>query len=168
MSEIKFLDGQPLLKGIGVTPIDDIRALSGLDYIKGILEGEFPVPGMGMTLQFRLCEVEKGLAVFTGVPSADYLNLMGTIHGGYAATFLDSALGCCVQTLCPPGFASTSAELKVNFVRPILPTTGRLYCRGTVVHPGRQLATAEARLTDEAGKLFAHGTQTCLLFKLPD
>ena len=168
MSETELLDGQPVPQGFGIANIEDIRSLSGLDYLQGIVDGKFPAPPIGRALQFRLCEVGEGLAVFTGVPSADYLNPMGTVHGGYAATLLDSALGCCVQTLCPAGFASTSVELKVNFVRPIRPETGRLFCRGTVLHPGRQLATCEAKLTDEAGKLFAHGTQTCSVFKIPD
>ena len=164
----KLLDGQPLPQGFGVVDINDIRSLSGLEYLRGIVDGKFPAPTIGKTLQFRLCEVSEGVAVFTGVPTGDYLNPMGTVHGGYAATLLDSALACCVQTLCPAGYASTSVELKVNFVRPITAGTGRLYCRGTVIHPGRQIATSEAKLTDEAGKLYAHGTQTCSVFKIPD
>lgn len=162
-----MLDGIPIPMGFGVAKIEDIRRLSGLDYLRGIIDKKFPAPTIGKTLQFRLCEVGEGLAVFTGIPTTDYLNPMGTVHGGYAATLLDSALACCVQTLCPVGYASTSVELKVNFVRPITPKTGRLYCRGSVIHPGRQLATAEAKLTDENGKLFAHGTQTCSVFKIP-
>ncbi|MEL6745901.1 MAG: PaaI family thioesterase [Pseudomonadota bacterium] len=103
---------------------------------------------------------------FTGVPTADYMNPIGTVHGGWAATILDSALACAVHTLAPVGHASTSVELKVNFVRPIQPNTGRVFCKGTVIHPGRQLATSEAKLVTEGGKLLAHGTQTCSIFKL--
>jgi len=168
MTELETLDGQPLQRGFGVASIEEIRAISGIEYLRGVMEGKFPAPTIGRTLQFRLCEVGEGLAVFTGIPTEDYMNPMGTVHGGYAATLLDSALACSVHSLCPVGYASTSVELKINFVRPITPQTGRVYCRGTVVHPGRQLATAEARLVDEVGKLYAHGTQTCSVFKLPE
>ncbi len=161
-------DDGPKQRKVGIVNMNDIREVSGLEYLRGIAEGRFPVPAMGRTLKFHLSEVGEGLAVFTGIPDADCLNPMGTVHGGYAATLLDSALACAVQTLCPPGYASTSIELKVNFVRPIKVDTGRLICRGNVVHPGRQIATSEAKLTNEAGKLFAHGTQTCSVFRIPD
>ena len=167
MASPELLDGRPVPAGFGKVSLPDIANLSGLEFLQGILDGKFPAPTMGRALQFRLLEVGEGLAVFTGVPTADSLNPMGTVHGGYAATLLDSALGCCVQTLCPAGYASTSVELKVNFVRPITPEVGRLICRGTVVHPGRQIATCEARLVGENGKLYAHGSQTCSIFKLP-
>lgn len=166
MAEEEFIDGQPLQRGFGVASIEEIRAISGLEFLRGVMEGKFPAPTMCRALQFRFCEIEEGTAVVTGIPTQDYMNPIGTVHGGYAATLLDSALACSIHTLCPAGYASTSVELKVNFVRPITPQTGRVYCRGTVIHPGRQLATAEARLVDEAGKLYAHGTQTCSVFKL--
>ena len=165
---MEMLDGHPMPQDFGIGDMAKIRTLSGLDYLKGIVEGTFPAPTIGRALQFRLCEVSEGVAVFTGVPTDDYLNPIGTVHGGYSATLLDSALACAVHSLCPVGYASTSVELKVNFVRAISPSTGRLYCRGTVIHPGRQLATSEAKLTDENGKLYAHGTQTCSIFKLPE
>ena len=168
MSDVEMLDGQPLPQGFGVATMEEIGRMSGLDYLSGILAGDFPAPPIGRALQFRLFEVSEGAVTFTGVPSADYLNPIGTVHGGYAATLLDSALACCVQTLCPVGYASTSIELKVNFVRPITPSTGRLFSRAEVVHPGRMIATSQARLEDENGKLFAHGSQTCSIFKIPD
>ena len=161
------LDGVKVPKGFGTVEHKEIAALSGLEFLKGIVEGRFCAPEMSRVLQFRLIEAGEGFCTFTGVPRAEYLNPMGTVHGGYAATLLDSALGCCVHTVCAPGFASTSVELKVNFVRPISPQTGRVYARARVVHPGRQLATAEARLEGENGKLYAHGTQTCSIFKIP-
>ena len=168
MPEVELLDGMEVPKGFGVASMEEIRALSGLDYLRGVMNGDFPAPPIGRALQFRLYEVNEGEVVFTGVPTQDYLNPIGTVHGGYAATLLDSALACCVQTLCPVGYASTSVELKVNFVRPIMPNTGRVYARASVIHPGRQIATAEARLEDKNGKLFAHGSQTCSVFKIPD
>ena len=167
MRVTEYLDGVELKRGYGITDVAEISQLSGLDYLRGIVEGEYPAPKIGRALQFRLFDVGEGFATFTGVPSDDHLNPMGQVHGGYTATLLDSALACAVQTLCPVGFASTSVELKVNFVRPITPATGRLFAYGKVVHPGRQIATSEARLEDENGKLFAHGTQTCSVFKLP-
>ncbi|MEL7229113.1 MAG: PaaI family thioesterase [Pseudomonadota bacterium] len=161
------LDGRPCPQGFGHATMAEMAALSGLDYLQAIVDGKFPAPTIGRALQYRLYEVGEGYANFTGVPTEDYMNPIGTVHGGYAATLLDSALACAVQTLCPVGYASTSVELKLNFVRPILPTTGRVYAKGKVVHPGRQIATAEARLEDENGKLYAHGTQTCSVFKIP-
>ena len=160
-------DAYPMPKTFGVSNPRDFAHLSGLDYITGIREGRFPAPTIGRTMGFMMHEVEEGRVVFTGMPGEDVMNPIGTVHGGWAATILDSALACAVHTICPVGFASTSVNLQVSFVRPILPTTGRVFCEGKVVHPGRQLATAEARLTDEAGKLYATGTQTCSLFKIP-
>ncbi|MFD0915749.1 PaaI family thioesterase [Pseudahrensia aquimaris] len=163
---METLDGIDLPKGFGTTDPAEIVQLNGLQYLQGIIDGNFPAPTIGRALQFRLLEVSEGVCVFTGVPSEDHLNPLGVVHGGYAATLLDSAMACAVQTLCPVGFASTSIDLKVNFVRPITPQTGRLFARAKVVHPGRQVATAEGRLEDENGKLFAHGSQACSVFKL--
>ncbi|MEM8749522.1 MAG: PaaI family thioesterase [Pseudomonadota bacterium] len=167
MTDVELLDGQPVPQGFGVADMADVAALSGLDYLRGIVEGRFPAPTIGRALNFRLYEVEEGMAVFTGVPTGDYLNPIGTVHGGYVATLLDSALACAVHSICPVGHASTSVELKLNFVRPVTPQTGRVFARGTVIHPGRQLATSEAKLVDENGKLYAHGTQTCSIFRIP-
>ena len=162
-----YLDGQLLPQGFGVAEMADLVEISGYDYLKGILEGKFPAPTISKALNFRLSEVSEGEVTFTGIPSSEYMNPIGTVHGGYAATLLDSALACAVHSICPIGHASTTVELKLNYVRPILPDTGRLFARGKVIHPGRQLATSEAKLTDENGKLFAHGTQTCSVFKIP-
>jgi uncharacterized protein (TIGR00369 family) len=167
MSEMDYLDGQPLPQGFGVAEMADLVEISGYDYLNGILEGKFPAPTISKALNFRLSEVSEGEVTFTGIPSSEYMNPIGTVHGGYAATLLDSALACAVHSICPIGHASTTVELKLNYVRPILPDTGRLFARGKVIHPGRQLATSEAKLTDENGKLFAHGTQTCSVFKIP-
>ncbi len=163
---MEMIDGMEAPQGVGVTNVEDIARISGLDYMRGIVAGQFPVPPIGRVLQFRMIEADEGTVTFTGVPSADYLNPIGSVHGGYAATLLDSALACAVQTLCPVGYASTSIDLKINFVRAIRPDTGRLFARAEVVHPGRQIATAEGRLVDENGKLFAHGSQACSVFKI--
>ncbi len=150
-----------------IITMQQIAKLSGLDCMKAICAGQLPGPAIGRTLNFKMHEVEEGMVSFIGVPSEDHYNPMGTVHGGFIATLLDSALACAVQTLCPVGYASTSVDLKINFVRPVFAATGPLTARGQVVHPGRQLATSEARLTDAAGKLYAHGTQTCSIFKIP-
>lgn len=167
MSDVEYLDGQPLPQGFGVAEIADLVNISGLEYLQGIVDGKFPSPTISRALNFRISEVSEGSVTFTGIPTQDYMNPIGTVHGGYAATLLDSALACAVHSICPVGHASTTVELKINYVRPIMPDTGRLFARGKVIHPGRQLATSEAKLTDENGKLFAHGTQTCSVFKIP-
>lgn len=162
----QVLDGITVSQGFGVISHEVIASMSGLEFLQGIIEGKFPAPLMAQALQFRLLEVGEGTCTFTGIAKGNYLNPMGTTHGGYSATLLDSALGCCVHTLCPVGYACTSIELKVNFVRPILPETGRLFARAHVVHSGRQIATSEGRLEDENGKLYSHGSQTCSIFKI--
>ncbi|MDD9910923.1 MAG: PaaI family thioesterase [Ahrensia sp.] len=164
----EFLDGVELKKGFGVTPLEEVRKLTGLEFLQGIVAGDFPAPTMGGTLGFRLYEVGDGFANFTGVPGEKHFNPAGVVHGGYAATLLDSALGCACHTLSPRGHSNTTIELKVNLVRPIMPQVGRLYAKAKVIHPGRQISTAEGQLVDEAGKLYAHGTTTCLTFKLPE
>ena len=165
---MEMLDGKEMPKGFGINDIDVIRTLSGLEYLQGIANGDYAGPNIGKALQFRMLEVGEGTCTFTGVPGEEYYNPMGTVHGGYIATLLDSALACCVQTLCPVGYASTSVELKVNFVRPITAATGRVFAKAEVIHPGRQIATSQGTLVDENGKLYAHGTQTCSVFKIPD
>lgn len=150
----------------GTTPFEVIQEITGLEYLQGVLKGKYPEPTIHQTLGIQMLEIEEGNVAFSGVPNDCILNPLGTVHGGYISALLDSALACCVHTLCPAGYASTSLELKVNFVRPITPETGRLFARGQVVHPGRNIATSEARLTDQHGKLYAHGTQTCSIFKL--
>ncbi|MCJ8311185.1 MAG: PaaI family thioesterase [Hyphomicrobiales bacterium] len=165
MSEM--MDGVRAEAGFGLSDPAVIREMSGLEYLRGILEGRFPAPTISRAMNMRMLEIEEGKVAFCGTPGPDYCNPMGTVHGGYMATLLDSALGCCIHSTCAPGYASTSIDLKVNFVRPVFPHTGRLIARAHVVHPGRQIATTEARLTDENGKLYAHGSQACSIFKIP-
>ncbi|MEP0943540.1 MAG: PaaI family thioesterase [Rhizobiaceae bacterium] len=164
----ELVDGVEAVGGFGMTDVAEIRKISGLDYLQGMLEGKFPAPTISRAMNMRLLEAEEGMVAFCGTPGQDYLNPMGVVHGGYMATLLDSALGCSVHTTCPPGYASTSIDLKVNFVRAVLPGTGRLIARAHVVHPGRQIATCEARITDENGKLYAHGSQACSIFRIPE
>jgi uncharacterized protein (TIGR00369 family) len=139
--------------------------LSGLEYLNRIAAGEIPPPPIAVLLGFELDAVEEGRAVFAVTPSEFHYNPIGVVHGGLAATLLDSAMGCAVHSTLPAGTGYTTLEFKVNFARAITGDTGRVICEATLIHRGRTVATAEGRVTAEAtGKLLAHGTTTCLLF----
>lgn len=153
--------------GAGVARPEQVAGKSGLELMTAMLNGEIPYATIARTLDFGLMEVAPGLAVFQGTPGAGHLNPMGTVHGGWYATLLDSALGCAVHTLMPAGRAYTTAELSVNIVKAIPLKVQRVRAEGRVVHAGRQLATAEGRLVGPDGTLYAHATTTCLVFDLP-
>ena len=162
------IDGEDV-RAVGNVAMDEIAGTSGLEFLRGLVEQRFPAPPISRVMNFRATEVERGRVVFAGTPTGDHLNPMGIVHGGWVSTLLDSALGCAGQTLCERGYGSTSVDLRVNYTRAIRPEVGRLVCEAKVVHPGRQLATVEARVTGEAdGKLYAHGSQTVLIFKIPE
>lgn len=152
--------------GPGVARPEQVAGRSGLEIMQALLAGELPYPPIAKTLDFSLIAVEEGRALFQGTPGPAHLNPMGTIHGGWYATLLDSALGCAVQTRLPAGRAYTTAELSVNLVKAIPRNVQRVRAEGKVVHCGRQLATAEARLYGPDGTLYAHGTTTCLVFEI--
>jgi uncharacterized protein (TIGR00369 family) len=153
--------------GPGVASRAQIAGLTGLQMMQAMLRGEIPYAAIAKTLDFTIVEVDAGRAVFQGSPGPAHLNPMGTIHGGWYATMLDSALGCAIHTMMPPGRGYTTAELGVNLVRAIGPKVPRVRAEGKVIHCGRQLATAEARLFGPDGTLYAHATTTCLVFELP-
>ena len=153
--------------GPGVARPEQLAGKTGLQLMQAMLDGELPYAEIAQTLDFMLIEVSPGRAVFQGTPLQRHFNPMGSVHGGWFATLLDSALGCAVHTLMPPGRAYTTAELGVNMVKAITPKVQRVRAIGTVIHAGRQLATAEARLVGPDGTLFAHATTTCLVFDLP-
>jgi uncharacterized protein (TIGR00369 family) len=153
--------------GCGVARPEQVRGLDGLGLMQAMLRGELPYPPIAHTLHFMLVAAERGRAVFQGTPRPEHLNPMGTVHGGWFATLLDSALGCAVHTMMPAGRGYTTAELGVNLVRAITPKVPRVRAEGQVVHAGRQLATATARLVGPDGTLYAHGSTTCLVFDLP-
>jgi uncharacterized protein (TIGR00369 family) len=146
----------------------ELLALDGLGQMQAMLMGRFQPPSISHTLDFFLVEVEAGRALFQGTPGAAHLNPMGGVHGGWYATLLDSALGCAVHTAMPLGKAYTTLELKVNIVRALAPQTAttlqRVRAEGRIIHVGNQTATAEARLVGSDGKLYAHGSTTCLVF----
>jgi uncharacterized protein (TIGR00369 family) len=152
--------------GCGVSRPEQVAGRTGLEMMQMMLRGELPYPPIARTLNFQLMEADAGRAVFQGTPGADHLNPMGTIHGGWYATLLDSALGCAVHTMMPAGRGYTTAELGVNLVKAIGGNVQRVRAEGKVVHCGRQLATAEARLFGPDGTLYAHATTTCLVFEL--
>jgi uncharacterized protein (TIGR00369 family) len=138
--------------------------MTGLETLRAIAAGEAPGAPIAELLGFAPVEAEEGRVVFAAEPGPEHYNPIGTVHGGLAATLLDSAMGCAVHSTLPAGVGYTTLELKVNFTRPITSETGRILCEGTVVHRGGRVATAEGRVYAEAdGKLLAHGTTTCLI-----
>jgi len=153
--------------GSGVAKPEQVAGRSGLELMQAMLRGELPSPPIARTLNFQLMEAEAGRAVFQGTPGPEHLNPMGTVHGGWYATLLDSALGCAVHTMMPAGRGYTTAELGVNLVRAIGAKAPRVRAEGKVIHCGKQLATAEARLVGADGTLYAHATTTCLVFEVP-
>jgi uncharacterized protein (TIGR00369 family) len=166
VQEANIAEGLANGPGPGVAQPEQIAHLTGLEMMQAMLEGRIPYAAIAKTLDFFLVEVGKGHAVFQGTPGSAHLNPMGTVHGGWYATLLDSALGCAVHTMMPVGGAYTTAELSVNLVRSIGPKVQRVRAEGKVIHCGRQLATAEARLVGPDGTLYAHATTTCLVFEL--
>jgi len=144
----------------------ELAGMSGLDYLRrGLGADTFRAP-IGALIGFRPVRFDEGIAVFEATPAEYHYNPIGSVHGGFAATLLDSALGCSIHTMLKAGFGYTTVELKVNYVRPLKISTGPVTCEGKVIHVGGRIATSEARLTDADGKLYAHGTTTCLIFPL--
>jgi uncharacterized protein (TIGR00369 family) len=142
------------------------RELSGLDHMRALIAGEIPPPPIAELMGFTLVSVDEGYALFRGEPGERHLNPIGSVHGGFAATLLDSALGCAVHTTLPAGIGYTTLELSVNLVRGITPATGPVLSEGRVLHLGRRTATAEARLTaEDGGALLAHAKTTCLILR---
>ncbi len=154
--------GQP-----GLSRPEQVAGLTGLQVMHAMLAGELPYPHIAETLDFALIEVGPGTATFQGTPQLKHYNPLGSVHGGWYATLLDSALGCAVHTMMPAGRGYTTAELGLNIVRAASTRTGPLRAIGTVIHCGRQLATAEARIVGADGKIYAHATTTCLVFEVP-
>jgi len=139
------------------------RSMSGIEFLRAIRDGRLPPPPIADLLGFKLVEVEPGHAVFEVTPGEQHYNPIGVVHGGLAMTLLDSAMGCSVQTQMAAGGGYTTLEAKTNLVRAVTEKTGLLRAIGKVVHVGRRMATAEGRLVDAAGKLYAHATTTCIV-----
>jgi uncharacterized protein (TIGR00369 family) len=137
--------------------------MTGMEQLQSIIDGGVQPP-IGQTLEFELTEIHPGKAIFTGYPGEKHLNPIGTVHGGYAATLLDSALGCAIHTVLTPGERYTTVDLNVKYLRAILPGMGKVTATAEVVHKGRKIATSEARLVGEDGKLYATGNTTCAIY----
>lgn len=139
---------------------------TGLELFQMIISGELPQPPIGKTLCFEMAEAQEGRVVFKGTPNFSHYNPLGSVHGGWYGAILDSALSCAVQSKLPAGMLYTTAEYKINMIRPMFDTTGEVICEGKAIHVGRTIGTSEARIIDKNGKLIAHGTATCAIFSI--
>ena len=164
--EAHALQGMNAGAGPGVARPEQIAGKTGLEQMQAMLNGEIPFAAIAKTLDFLVIGIGDGEATFQGTPGPQHFNPMGSVHGGWFATLLDSALGCAVHTKMPAGRGYTTAELSVNIVKALTPKVQRVRAIGKVIHCGRQLATAEAKLIGPDGTLYAHATTTCLVFEM--
>ena len=139
--------------------------MSGLEFVQGLVDGTLPLNTIAETLGYDVTEVERGRVVVAVEPNGTHLNPTGTVHGGLAATLLDSCMGLAIQSTLEKGVGQTTVEFKISLVRPITPDTGLIKAEGLVLNCGRRIGTAEGRITDRNGRLLAHGTTTCLIFQ---
>ena len=154
----------PVEKRHGIISDEQRRAMTGLEFVQGLVTGTLPLNSMARTLGYDVVDAAHGRVVVIADPSADHLNPQGTVHGGLAATLLDTCMGLAVQTTLDRGVGSTTLEFKISLVRAISPETGRVRAEGMLIASGRRIATAEGRLSDSTGRLLAHATTTCLIF----
>ena len=152
-------------KTYGTVSADARRAMTGLAFVQGLADGSLPLNTIAGTLGYDVAEAAPGRVVVTLEPGERHLNPAGTVHGGLAATLLDSAMGLAIQSTLGKGVAQTTVEFKISLVRPITPQTGPIAAEGTVLNCGRRIGTAEGRITDRNGRLLAHGTTTCLIYE---
>jgi uncharacterized protein (TIGR00369 family) len=148
----------------GTVGADRQKAMSGLEFVQRLVNGTLPLNTMAETLGYDVTEAESGRVVVTAKPNGAHLNPSGTIHGGYAATLLDSCMGLAIRSTLDKGVGSTTLEFKISMQRPITPETGLITAEGIVLSRGRRIGTAEGRIIDDQGRLLAHGTTTCLIF----
>jgi uncharacterized protein (TIGR00369 family) len=151
-------------KTYGTVAAERQREMSSLAFVQGLTDGTLPLNTIAATLGYDISEAQEGRVVVTAQPNDSHLNPAGTVHGGLAATLLDSCMGLAIHSTLEPGVGSTTLEFKISFVRPITPETGPLRAEGTVLSRGRRVGTAEGRITDSQGRLLVHGTTTCLIF----
>src|SRR6267142_6181640 len=152
-------------KRYGVVSGDHQKSMSGLEFVQWLVTGTLPLNSMAETLDYDIVEVSHGRVAITAAPTTAHLNPAGTVHGGVAATLLDSCMGLAVHSTLDKGFGQSTLEFKISLVRPVTPETGLVRAEGRVVSRGRRIGTAEGRLTDAEGRLLAHGTTTCLIFE---
>ena len=151
----------------GVVPLEQVRTMDGMTLFREIMAGHLPAPPMSKTLGMSLLEIEQGRVVFGYKPVFDHYNPLGSVHGGWFATLLDSAVACAVHSILPAGKAYTTAELKINIVRALTERVPLVRATGDVIHPGNRMATAEGRLVGPDGRLYAHASTTCFVFDAP-
>ncbi len=140
-----------------------VPTMAGIDFLAALRDGALPPPPFAETTGIRPLAVERGRITFEGMPSEQFYNPMGTVHGGWIATLLDTAMACAIQTMLPAGKSYTTLELKTNFVRPVFASSGALRCVGEVLSFGGRVASSEGKVFDKEGNLVAHGTETCLI-----
>lgn len=152
-------------KRFGVIDAAERRGRTGLEFVEGLVDGTLPLNAMAKTLGYDVVEASRGCVVVAAVPHEGHLNPAGTVHGGLAATLLDSCMGLAIQSMLDRGFAQTTLEFKISLVRPVTPETGLVKAEGKVISCGRRVGTAQGTLMDKNGRVLAHGTTTCLIFE---
>jgi uncharacterized protein (TIGR00369 family) len=152
-------------KRYGVVSHEQRRSMSGLEFVQGLVSGALPLNSMAETLGYDIVEAENGRVAITAMPTAKHLNPAGGVHGGLAATLLDSCMGLAVHSTLEKGWDQTTLEFKISLLRPITPDTGLIRAEGRVISRGRRVGTAEGRVTDAGGRVLAHGTTTCLILE---
>jgi uncharacterized protein (TIGR00369 family) len=152
-------------KTYGTVSSERQKEMSGLEFVQGLVDGTLPLNTIAETLGYDVTEAVSGRVVVTGNPNVTHLNPAGTVHGGLAATLLDSCMGLAIQSTLEKGVSQTTIEFKISLMRPITPETGLINAEGFVLSCGRRIGTAEGRITDYQGRLLAHGTTTCLIFQ---
>lgn len=151
----------------GVTPTEVMASMAGIDFVRAMFSGQLPEPPIMQTVEPFDCTAEPGVVVIHSIPGFRHYNPIGSVHGGYAATLLDSAMGLAVQSMLPPGTGYATLEFKLSFIRGMTKDSGTVSSEGRTLHVGRRTATAEACITDAKGRLLAHATTTCLVFEIP-
>ena len=151
----------------GVTPTEVMAGMEGIDFVRAIFDGRLPAPPIMQSIEPFDSTAEPGVVVMHSTPAFRHYNPIGSVHGGYAATLLDSVMGLAVHSSLPPGTGYTTLEFKISFIRGMTKDTGPVRSEGRTLNVGRRAATAEARLTDAKGRLLAHATTTCLVFEIP-
>lgn len=154
-------------KEVGSIPPDRIAGLDGLALFQKMFSGEWPSPPIGRTLDFLPVRIERGVAVFQGRPGRAHYNPLGTVHGGWFATLLDSAVACAVHSALPAGKLYTTVELKINIVKALTDRVPLVRAEGRIIHLGGRMGTAEGRMTGPDGTLYAHASTTCFIFDAP-
>jgi uncharacterized protein (TIGR00369 family) len=167
MREIRMNDQKARKIEYGVTPVEVMASMKGIDFIRAIFDGTLPAPPIMQNIEPFDYSAEPGVVSFHSTPGFRHYNPMGSVHGGYAATLLDSAMGLAVHSMLPPGTGYLTLEFKVSFIHGMTEKTGTVRTEGRTLNVGRRAATAEARITDAKGRLMAHATTTCLVFEIP-